>query len=427
MIIQCEKCSTKFRLDDSRVTDAGVRVRCSRCSHTFVVRREPVDDTGDFDAMLDGLLGDSARPGDDLGSTGAEQDVQTESAVPEEYALDRDPVAVQEAGAVVSDNDAAANSGSFGEFLRQNTGLPQFQSPAAAPGEESQVPCTLMETQEGSAVPESSKPPAGADSSETPEVSADHQVQVSVEGEAEDWLGVSAPSQGEGTDVDCSPASDPVQESLSDAVCSADASLRREIWPVADGKPSGEDELPPLSIASRRKGSPMVPVVLGIGLLVTLAGALFYLVSDRLTGFIPDSVVQSIGIARKPAGGAVIRSLEGHFLVNKQAGELFVMRGEVVNVSEKPLSTLRIRGTLYGAGGEIIAQRTVYCGNDLAPADLAFNSYTSIERSMGRMLDADLSNLEVPPGKAIPFVLVFKGVSSKATQFEASLVSPENE
>ena len=40
MIIQCEKCQTRFRLDDSRVTDKGVKVRCTKCKHVFRVQKE---------------------------------------------------------------------------------------------------------------------------------------------------------------------------------------------------------------------------------------------------------------------------------------------------------------------------------------------------------------------------------------------------
>ncbi len=39
MIVTCERCSTQFRLDDSRVPDQGVRVRCSRCKYAFRVER----------------------------------------------------------------------------------------------------------------------------------------------------------------------------------------------------------------------------------------------------------------------------------------------------------------------------------------------------------------------------------------------------
>ncbi len=48
MIVTCEQCTTQFQLEDSRVPDAGVRVRCSRCKHAFVVKKptsagDPVD------------------------------------------------------------------------------------------------------------------------------------------------------------------------------------------------------------------------------------------------------------------------------------------------------------------------------------------------------------------------------------------------
>ncbi|MBI5970530.1 MAG: zinc-ribbon domain-containing protein [Deltaproteobacteria bacterium] len=38
MVIQCDKCQTKFRLDDSKVTGAGIKVRCTKCQNVFIVR-----------------------------------------------------------------------------------------------------------------------------------------------------------------------------------------------------------------------------------------------------------------------------------------------------------------------------------------------------------------------------------------------------
>jgi predicted Zn finger-like uncharacterized protein len=39
VIVTCERCSTQFRLDDKRVPEQGVRVRCSRCKYAFRVER----------------------------------------------------------------------------------------------------------------------------------------------------------------------------------------------------------------------------------------------------------------------------------------------------------------------------------------------------------------------------------------------------
>jgi predicted Zn finger-like uncharacterized protein len=41
MIVTCASCLTKFNLDDSRISDKGVKVRCSRCKHVFYVARPP--------------------------------------------------------------------------------------------------------------------------------------------------------------------------------------------------------------------------------------------------------------------------------------------------------------------------------------------------------------------------------------------------
>ncbi len=40
MIIKCENCQAKFRLDDSKIPEQGRKVRCSKCSHVFFVQKE---------------------------------------------------------------------------------------------------------------------------------------------------------------------------------------------------------------------------------------------------------------------------------------------------------------------------------------------------------------------------------------------------
>ena len=58
MIIQCDQCSARFRLDDNKVTESGVKVRCKRCQHIFLVRKDLPQEEPDLDALLMGL-----RPG----------------------------------------------------------------------------------------------------------------------------------------------------------------------------------------------------------------------------------------------------------------------------------------------------------------------------------------------------------------------------
>ncbi|MFN0063223.1 MAG: zinc-ribbon domain-containing protein [Myxococcaceae bacterium] len=40
MDVRCEQCQTEYELDDARITDAGVTVKCAQCNHVFKVKRK---------------------------------------------------------------------------------------------------------------------------------------------------------------------------------------------------------------------------------------------------------------------------------------------------------------------------------------------------------------------------------------------------
>jgi predicted Zn finger-like uncharacterized protein len=81
MIVQCEQCNTRFKLDDSKVREEGVKVRCSKCRHIFIVRKEQPEqvEEADFDTLLSGLI---AAPQGNLGSEAEEDEtLKVESRV----------------------------------------------------------------------------------------------------------------------------------------------------------------------------------------------------------------------------------------------------------------------------------------------------------------------------------------------------------
>jgi predicted Zn finger-like uncharacterized protein len=41
VVVTCEKCETRYRLDETRLTATGSKVRCSRCKHAFTVKAPP--------------------------------------------------------------------------------------------------------------------------------------------------------------------------------------------------------------------------------------------------------------------------------------------------------------------------------------------------------------------------------------------------
>src|SRR5512137_2324291 len=70
MIIQCDQCNTKFKLDDAKVPDKGVKVRCAKCKNIFLVQKEAPVEEPDFDFLLSGLGAPSPDAGTDLPQEG---------------------------------------------------------------------------------------------------------------------------------------------------------------------------------------------------------------------------------------------------------------------------------------------------------------------------------------------------------------------
>ncbi|XXF79529.1 zinc-ribbon domain-containing protein [Myxococcaceae bacterium GXIMD 01537] len=56
MDVRCERCKTQYELDDSRVTEAGVTVRCTQCQHTFIVKKRAL------------VVTVAVKPGEDAGA-----------------------------------------------------------------------------------------------------------------------------------------------------------------------------------------------------------------------------------------------------------------------------------------------------------------------------------------------------------------------
>lgn len=65
MIIQCRKCETRFRFDDTLIEGDGVWVRCSRCRHVFFQQRSAGDASAVEPEIPSVRISDARRNSDD--------------------------------------------------------------------------------------------------------------------------------------------------------------------------------------------------------------------------------------------------------------------------------------------------------------------------------------------------------------------------
>ncbi len=64
MIVTCERCASQFQLDETKIPSKGVRLRCSRCEHSFFVESPARPDTDHAADLVRDVLGDAKRDSD---------------------------------------------------------------------------------------------------------------------------------------------------------------------------------------------------------------------------------------------------------------------------------------------------------------------------------------------------------------------------
>jgi len=100
-----------------------------------------------------------------------------------------------------------------------------------------------------------------------------------------------------------------------------------------------------------------------------------------------------------------IGNLIGYYETGDKAGRMFVIKGVATNQGRKKKSGIRIRAELLDGSHQTIAEKTVYGGNIIT--GLRSADQETIETAMSNRFGDKLSNVDVAPGKSVPFMLVF--------------------
>jgi len=474
MIIQCEKCQTRFRLDDSRVTDKGVKVRCTKCKHVFRVHKEgsqvepfepgaelagfaPLDGQGDASAAIfedqhidagDAVYAPVGFDSPDDASDVSADDFSLPGAAPfDESAMsfesdELDVMATESAEPAAIGGEVDFSGFDFGEAVSEPDSAPLSTVTAAdfIDGEAEFVPQIPPRKEALQGLDFSDDDMFGAVVQPVPEESG---TAITFDFEGDDSFAESMDMGGH----DSSGKSGKLfsLETSSDAPFSLDEiDFGDELTSVAvqqvnpeDLKPSqemlfaplaeaqlksataesatplqvmdidGQHELPPLSIASRRKQSPLFGALIAVVALLVIS----------VLGYIGYSSFSTAKSAIPESGRISVRSVKAVFVDNDAAGELLVISGEALNEFPKPRAALQVKVSVFDATGQSIATKSAYGGNPLTEEQLASLPLDKIEAVMANQFGDSLANMEVAPGKAIPFVVVLANLPGGAIDF----------
>lgn len=423
MIIICEKCDTRFNLDDSRIPADGVKVRCSRCKHAFFVQPEQTPGASDAEAAAD-LAHDAV----------ADQASSSETQTLEQG---DDRTQMLEQGSVdfsspTRDDAEEESDWEFNEDPAEHsaTAAPERTVPESAGDLASELSAPSVDLAgelAGEAAPTRAREPASLDAatadpdpmneflaSETPP-SETEGLSLDDLGSPEEWdlLGSDGPA----------PATEAEPEAVPDAPPSApraapaDAESGEAVDEIHfDEPPAAVVEELPLASASPRS------VQTGAGI-VAWAVTLVLLALAGWGSLVPRSTVPRHSLPTR-LGELRVDGVEARIVENAVAGPLYVVSGELRNPGHGPSHTgARVMIQLLDGSGAALDEAPVPLGVAPSEASLRMEEPELLLARQGDDADA-LARTTLAPGESVAIAALLPRVPGRARGFRLELGSP---
>ncbi len=115
-------------------------------------------------------------------------------------------------------------------------------------------------------------------------------------------------------------------------------------------------------------------------------------------------------------------SINGRFVSNETAGELFIVTGKVDNPSDIDYSHIRVKGTLITKDKAKATDQIIYCGNIISEEMLSSGNISDISKLLTVKEGLSKTNVNIKPGKSVQFMLVFSDLPENLANFTVEIM-----
>jgi predicted Zn finger-like uncharacterized protein len=395
MIITCEKCGTRFNLDESLLDADGSTVRCSRCRNIFTAFPPPPDlefDDLDFSDI------EFEENNKDLSETGAQDTDEPETLKLETTDPDEIEIEIETAEMSAEDSLEPLDEPDLSEELERHE-KPALPEDVGQDLEDLDVEDLFSEKKESEFDPP-----------------------FDDEKEDEAFEGLD-----EFDDTDTPPDKPPHEPPPP----------RRPARASLIHPPDRDGALMDVEDAPRKKRSAIsVPVLVVLILFVVAAGG--YVASTFLgykIPFLPEiriPFIQQYLPEKKedpvsyPDPIPDQKSVTGRFITNDTAGELFIITGKIENPAQIPYRRIQVKGTLFQKEQKAAVSQTAFCGNIIPDETLRTSPIEELTAQLRTPGKTGEINDKVMPGKTVPFMLVFSNLPQNLENFTVEIAGFEH-
>jgi predicted Zn finger-like uncharacterized protein len=464
MIIQCDKCATKFRLDDSRITPNGVKVRCTKCDNVFIVTPPPPPEEVQVEELFGvapgmdagGLQpkaqppkqkqddrhlafdfgGDSEVTREDIFKTPTDAPPQDDEDLemgqgfpPEQKSAEENKLSIDNLDFSFSEDRSSENkteeggwgaseektdedpfAGAFDKPLAHDetpeigAGL-SAKATAGAKNPEDELDFSFGDlTAER---PKATPPwPALEDEVRQPEPQkpsvAENVIPFSAAAYTKEGK---APSQVPPQDEPEENKEDEAFKTVLSRTVERDEPLSFEAPDEQEEEETEEEEERP----AYRANQPRMGLIVA-ALVIVLGGGLIYFtgVIDKLTHLLmPAAEIKVVEI----------ETIKGFYEENKNFGKLFVIDARVKNITDSPQEIKAATGVIYDDSGDKIAEKSVSPGRIVSIDDVRNLQKEELERAF-----RDPSGAVIPPKGSVPVMVLFIEVPVGLSEFGVDIV-----
>ncbi len=115
--------------------------------------------------------------------------------------------------------------------------------------------------------------------------------------------------------------------------------------------------------------------------------------------------------------------INSKFVDNNKIGKLFVITGKVKNEYPTNRGAIQVIGKLYTKDKKMAKAETVFCGNMLSDIDQSNLDAAAIQQRLQNHMGDNHVNVQVKPGDAIPFMIVFTNLPENLDEFTLEVVA----
>lgn len=201
--------------------------------------------------------------------------------------------------------------------------------------------------------------------------------------------------------------------------------LQEDIKDVAVEETPEPEIIPTPPARTKKKNSSRLLVALVIFLILILGALSIYLFApsllpDSLSGMQPPKKEDITDTGNRRLD---IEGLSGSFLPTDSLGQLYIIRGRIVNNYPQSRSYILIKATIEDDKQNPIDSKLAYAGNLLTESELKTTTVDKLEKAFKNKAGENNSNINVKPKGSVPFMVVFYNLPKNISEFVVETVS----